>query len=243
MDDLPVDPHLASPRFYGRRRGRRLRAGILSALDSGLAQFGIPDLQNRAGDCHPGEFFKQRQYSSYRLEIGFGGGEHLAELAANNPEIGFIGCEVFANGVARLAQTVTGRAIPNIRVYNEDARHMLAALADDSIDQTYLLYPDPWPKKRHARRRFIHPENLNRLAKIMRNGGRLNLATDHPGYRDWVVEQFASDPRWQNICGENLWQETPWDGWLATRYEQKARAAGRKCLYAQVILIKDSKNP
>jgi tRNA (guanine-N7-)-methyltransferase len=161
------------------------------------------------------------------LEIGFGGGEHLAEQAERHPEIGFIGCEVFENGIVKLLGEVDHRGLSNIRVYPDDARPLLAALPPRSIGRVFVLFPDPWPKARHHKRRLIAPPTLDRLAEIMNDGAELRLATDDPSYLAWMLERTTAHPAFSWTARRAAdWRERPAD-WPATRYEQKARKAGR----------------
>jgi tRNA (guanine-N7-)-methyltransferase len=210
--------------FYGRRRGRPLRAGqrerqtqLLPALS-----FALPE----AGKLDPKSLFPTPP-SDIWLEIGFGGGEHLAEQAELHPNIGFIGCEVFENGVAKLLGEVERRGLGNVRVYADDARPLLAALAPRSIGRVFILFPDPWPKVRHHKRRLVTSATLDRLAEIMKDGAELRLATDDPSYLSWMLEHLTGHPRFVWTARRPAdWRERPAD-WPATRYEEKARKAGR----------------
>jgi tRNA (guanine-N7-)-methyltransferase len=161
------------------------------------------------------------------LEIGFGAGEHLAMQAEAHPDIGYIGCEVFENGVARLLGEIERRGLSNIRLYPDDARSLLAALAAPIIARVFILFPDPWPKARHHERRIVSRETLDELARIMRVGAELRLATDDPGYCSWMLERLTGHLAFEWLARRPCdWRERPAD-WPATRYEEKARAAGR----------------
>lgn len=161
------------------------------------------------------------------LEIGFGGGEHLAQLAEQHRQIGFIGCEVFENGVVKLLSEVDRRHLANIRLYPGDARPLLAALRPRSIGRLFILFPDPWPKTRHHKRRLIAPATLDRLAEIMTDGAELRLATDDPSYLAWMLERTTAHPAFFWTARRPAdWRERRAD-WPATRYERKARKAGR----------------
>ena len=210
--------------FYGRRRGRPLRAGQRERQATLLPclSFALPE----NGTFEPKSLF-DRPPKEVWLEIGFGGGEHLAEQAERHPEIGFIGCEVFENGVAKLLGEVERRRLDNIRIHPDDARPLLAALAPRSIGRVFILFPDPWPKVRHHKRRLVAPETLDRLAEILRDGGELRLATDDPSYLAWMLEHATAHPAFTWTARRaSDWRERP-DDWPATRYEQKARKAGR----------------
>ena len=181
---MDAPPHFRT-QFYGRRRGRPLRAGQAERKTGLLPQvaFTLPD----DGELEPSALFAPPPREVW-LEIGFGGGEHLAEQAERHPDIGFIGCEVFENGIVKLLGEIERRGLGNIRVYADDARGLLAALRPGSIGRVFVLFPDPWPKARHHKRRLIMPTTLDRLAEIMADRAELRLATDDPSYLGWVLE-------------------------------------------------------
>ena len=161
------------------------------------------------------------------LEIGFGGGEHLAAQAEAGPDIGFIGCEVYENGVARLVGEVARRGLGNIRILADDARLLLDRLKPASIGRAFILFPDPWPKQRHHKRRLVAPATLDRLAAILEPGAELRLATDDPDYLVSMLELLTDHPDFVWLARRPAdWRERPPD-WPPTRYEEKARAAGR----------------
>jgi tRNA (guanine-N7-)-methyltransferase len=169
------------------------------------------------------------------LEIGFGGGEHLAAQAEAHPEIGFIGCEVFENGIARLTTAISNRGLGNIRIHAEDARPLLAALPAGSIARTFLLFPDPWPKARHHKRRLVTRPTLDHLARIMPPGAELRLATDDPDYLAWMLEVATTHPAFQWTARTAAdWRTRPAD-WPPTRYEEKALAAGRTPAFLRFV--------
>jgi len=169
------------------------------------------------------------------LEIGFGGGEHLAEQAAAHPEIGFIGSEVFENGVARLTGEIARRGLTNIRIFPDDARLLLAALPPRSVGRIFVLFPDPWPKLRHQKRRLISPATLDRFAELMPGGAELRLATDDPLYQTAMLDAATAHPAFEWTARSPAdWRERPAD-WPATRYEQKALAAGRTPLFFSFV--------
>ena len=165
------------------------------------------------------------------LEIGFGGGEHLAWQAGAHPEVLLVGCEVYRNGIAGLLGQIERLNLGNIRIWAEDARDLMDRLPDRSVARAFLLFPDPWPKARHAERRFIGPANLASLARIMAPGAELRLATDDPTYLAWTLDQLPLHPafRWL-VEGPQDWRQRPAD-WPATRYEQKALSEGRRPVY------------
>lgn len=215
------------PRVYGRRRGRRLRANREALLAELLPALAVP-VDRGAVDPH-GLFTPRRE--RVWLEIGFGAGEHLAWQAEHNPEIGLVGCEIYVNGVASLLRHVKERGLPNIRVYPDDARMLLAALPDACLDRVFLLHPDPWPKARHAPRRFVDPANLDALARVMADGAELRIATDHPLYREWVLWQMSRRADFEWLARRpGDWRE-PGSDWPVTRYGEKAGQEGVSCLY------------
>ena len=165
------------------------------------------------------------------LEIGFGAGEHLVWQAAQHPEVLLVGCEVYRNGIAAFLGHVERCRLANVRVWPADARDLIERMADASVDRAFLLFPDPWPKARHAERRFVAPANLDSLARILKPGAELRLATDDLVYLRWTLERLPVHPafRWQ-VEGPADWRERPAD-WPSTRYEQKAINEGRKAAY------------
>lgn len=165
------------------------------------------------------------------LEVGFGGGEHLLAQAAANPDIGLIGCEPFLEGVGKAVAGLSARGLSNIRLHTDDAAQVLDALGDATLDKAFLLYLDPWPKKRHWKRRFVNPRNVDRLARVLRQGAELRFATDWPDYAAWALQRLLADPRF-------VWTAERADDWrirwpdaVETRYEAKAKSAGRKPVY------------
>jgi tRNA (guanine-N7-)-methyltransferase len=170
------------------------------------------------------------------LEIGFGAGEHLAQQAEQHPGLGFIGCEVFENGIARLLGDIAHRELANIRIFADDARLLVDCLVPASIARVFILFPDPWPKERHHKRRLVAPATLDRLAWVMQPGAELRLATDDPGYLVWMLEHVTAHPEFEWLARTPAdWRARPPD-WPATRYEEKARAAGPLSGRAPVFL-------
>lgn len=213
--------------LYGRRLGRPLRVGRRRLLDSLLPALSI-DLSVRPLD---GQAMFGRLIPDIWLEIGFGGGEHLAAQARAHQEIGFIGCEPFLNGVSRLLSEVDREGIENIRLHAGDARELIDALPEASIGRVFLLFPDPWPKARHHRRRFVSRENLDALAKVMRDGATLRMASDHMDYVRWMLFHATAHPAFEWLArGPEDWRTRSAD-WPETRYEAKALARGEACVY------------
>jgi tRNA (guanine-N7-)-methyltransferase len=165
------------------------------------------------------------------LEIGFGGGEHLATLAAARPEVGFIGVEPFINGVARLLSLADAARLRNVRLLVDDARLLLRVLPRASVERVFVLFPDPWPKLRQQKRRIVNPATAAELARIVAPGGEVRLATDDPDYGRSMLWTMLGDGRFAWLAERKAdWQERPAD-WPPTRYEQKALAAGRSAVY------------
>jgi tRNA (guanine-N7-)-methyltransferase len=226
----------AKRRVHGRRRGRRLRTGrqrLYEALLPRLA-IGLAD----AGPLDPAALFVNPPAAVW-LEIGFGAGEHLAEQAERHPGVGFIGCEVFENGVARLIDEIARRGLANIRIFTDDARLLLDRLPPASIGRAFALFPDPWPKERHHKRRLIARPTLDRLAAIMPPGAELRLATDDPGYLAWMLEHLTAHPDFRWLAKRPAdWRARP-DDWPPTRYEERARAAGRSPAFLRFVRRQD----
>jgi tRNA (guanine-N7-)-methyltransferase len=167
----------------------------------------------------------------FALEVGFGGGEHLAEQARRHPDAGFIGCEPFENGVAKLLTQVQASRLRNVRVVPDDARDILVRLPDASLSFVFVLFPDPWPKLRHHKRRFIQTRTLDQIHRLLKPGGELRIATDHTDYGQWALMHLMRDNRFEwSATRAADWRVRPED-WVATRYEQKALKAGRSCIY------------
>ncbi|HEY2620063.1 MAG TPA: tRNA (guanine(46)-N(7))-methyltransferase TrmB [Acetobacteraceae bacterium] len=208
-------------RLYGRGRGHRLRPRQLRLLDVTLPRLALAPEQA----WRPAKLW---------LEVGFGSGEHaLAQIAAH-PEVGLIACEVFDNGIcsllSRLApegEEATAPLPPNLRLWTDDARTLLRLLPDQCLDRLFLLFPDPWPKARHAKRRFVHPALLPLLARVLRPGAEWRVASDDPTYQAWVADVMARQEQFDFATAA---REQPPD-WPATRYEAKALREGRTPLY------------
>ena len=228
-------------RLYGRGQGHGLTPRRRDVMDRLYPQLslGLPELIPGAPPpgrplqppvIMPDQLFATAK-SALWLEIGFGGGEHLLAQAQAYPDIGFIGCEPFLNGMARLLDSVEASGLRNIRVHRGDALDVLEALPAASLGRVFLLHPDPWPKTRHAKRRFINPGPLDRLAAKLEPGGELRIATDHPVYMEWSLMQMQlrTDFRWSADAPAD-WQCRPAD-WPATRYGQKAERAGKPIWY------------
>jgi tRNA (guanine-N7-)-methyltransferase len=212
--------------LFGRSRGKTLRAHQSRLVAELLPQLEIDLAALAAGD----PMFASPVRETW-LEIGFGGGEHLAARARENPQVGIIGCEPFINGVAKLLAAVEEDALGNVRIRADDATALIEAAPAASFSRVFLLYPDPWPKRRQLKRRFVNPETIAALARVIAPGGELRFATDIDDYAGWTLRRLLDSPDfvWEARVADE-WRR-PWPGWSATRYEAKARAAGRPSAY------------
>jgi tRNA (guanine-N7-)-methyltransferase len=221
--------HPAAPwrNFHGRVKGKALRPAQESYLQQDLARLSPGPIDWDVNPARqPLDLNRLFDGRPVWLEVGFGGGEHLVHQAARNPGVGLIGCEPFINGVAMLLGKIRRAGLDNLRVHPGDARDLMDVLPAASVDKAFLLYPDPWPKKKHHKRRFVTPEHLQPLARALKPGAEFRLATDIPDYvRQALIEVPKAGFDW---CAGSPrdWRE-PWADWLPTRYEQKALRAGR----------------
>ena len=212
--------------IYGRRQGHRLHAAPAQRVYEMLPEF-EPELSASDFRGWFGARAPEAGFDTYTLEIGFGGGEHLAACAKAAPQTGFIGCEPFINGVAKLLGYIEAEGLENLCVHHGDARNVMAAMPAAALDQAFLLYPDPWPKKRHHKRRFVNQENLDSLFRVLVPNARLLVATDIAAYADWTLAEIKQHGGfvWHAQCRAD-WLRAP-KHWPGTRYEQKACAVGR----------------
>jgi tRNA (guanine-N7-)-methyltransferase len=212
-------------RLYGRRTGHKLRLGQAALVEDLLPGLAVPAA---------GALTAHTLYGDDRplwLEIGFGRGEHMAAQAEANPHIGIIGAEPFLDGVVGALMEVRDRGLSNVRLHNGDALDVIDRLPDASLDRLFLLHPDPWPKARHAKRRFVNPTLLPLVARALRPSGEWRIASDDPTHQAWVAEVMA---------GQALFEVPPPaatrpDGWPPTRYEAKALREGRRPLYWNLV--------
>jgi len=213
--------------FYGRRRGKGLRESQKTYLDEDLAALSPGRVSwEENPDRLPLDLGARFPGREIWLEIGFGGGEHMVHQAALHPQAGIVGCEPFINGVAMLLRKIRDAGVENVAVHPGDARDLFDVLPAASVAKAFLLYPDPWPKKKHHRRRFVTPEHLEPLARAMRPGAELRMATDIPDYVRQALEEVP-DHGFEWVAERPAdWRE-PWDDWIPTRYEQKALREGR----------------
>ncbi len=219
MQDDPAERR----NFYGRIRGKTMRASQKGYLADDLGRW-------RIAGVHRDENPERRKIDTAALfggkpvwlEIGFGGGEHLIHMAALNPGVGIIGCEVFVNGVAMLLGKMRDAGVGNAALYDGDVRDLLEVLPEGSVSKAFLNYPDPWPKRRHHRRRFVTQDHLTMLHKVMTSGAEFRVATDIP---DYARQTLAEAPKagFELVSGGGV----PWADWYSTRYEQKALREAR----------------
>lgn len=220
--------HRQTLRTYGRRKGHRLSARKQGLIDTLLPRLRLP-LDQSAPSSLAAMFDPPARMLT--LEIGFGAGEHLAAMAEDAPEDGFVGCDVFLNGVAALLSRIDDAGLANVRIHDGDARALLDWLPDASLDQVFILFPDPWPKPRHHKRRLISPDMLASLARVMKCGAPLQIASDIPAYiRTTFLAMFISGEFAWQAEGPDDWRRRP-AGRLETRYERKALREGRNCCY------------
>lgn len=207
-------------RFYGRRKGRPLSKTLRRLLAENLPIFRLdPQIPLVEQFAHnPGDVF---------LEIGFGGGEHLAGLAMAKPDAGFIGAEPFVNGVAKMLRHIDKQDLKNVRLWDDDVRQFLPNLPDGCLAGAYIMFPDPWPKRRHASRRILDLAMMGTLARLIRPKGMLMLASDDPTAKTWLMLAAASHPAflWAARC-PNDWRKRP-DDIPETRYMRKAHSEAR----------------
>jgi tRNA (guanine-N7-)-methyltransferase len=216
---------------YGRTRGKTLRSRQANLMETLFPRVSI---SLGAACIDPRSLFDD--IDDIWLEIGFGGGEHLAHNAVQHPRIGIIGCEPFINGVAKLVAEIDERDLRNVRLLADDARFLLERLEPVSLSRVFILYPDPWPKKRHNKRRFVNDETLGFLAAALKPGGELRFASDIPDYIAWTLAHVShfnrgngETFRWTAEKASD-WR-TPYEAWPGTRYEAKAIREGRVPVY------------
>jgi tRNA (guanine-N7-)-methyltransferase len=221
-------PSRTTEAFFGRRRGKPLRPRQAAAMD-GLLPAHAVDLSRPAPDDLKTLF--PVPVDAVRLEIGFGGGEHLLNACDRFPATGFIGVEPFVGGMAKLVTALGESDRPNLRLHDDDATQLLDWLPPQSLAGIDLLYPDPWPKKRHWKRRFVNAANLDRFARVLKPGGRFRFASDIAHYVDWTLLACRAHPAfdWQARSAAD-WRMA-YEGWPGTRYEAKALREGRTPAY------------
>lgn len=214
--------------FYGRIRGKGMHQSHERYLAEDLGKLAPANVTwDENPDRNPLDLKALFGSKPVWLEIGFGAGEHMVHQAVQNPDVGIIGCEPYINGVATLLGKIRKAGADNLSVHPGDARDMMDVLPEGSIDRAFLLYPDPWPKKRHHRRRFVTPEHLVPLAKCLKSGAIFRVATDIPDYVRQTLEQVTTMDEFEWLAeGPNDWRNS-WPDWISTRYELKALREGR----------------
>lgn len=219
-------------RFYGRRVGRKLnktRQVLLNDLYPTLSL--SKNILTELADLNPQSLFKKK-YSQTILEIGFGNGEHLAEMMARHPDNAYIGAEPFKNGMTAFLKEMDERDLDhNVRLLMDDAIPLVKSLVTASIDELYILNPDPWHKTRHHQRRVVNPDNLTLFSRILKPGGKLVMSTDVPDLIEWMVTHASNhaDFKWTATCADD-WRKSPED-WIPTRYETKGAKGADKMHY------------
>ncbi len=230
----PARPDFLSS--YGRNRGRSLRPYQQALVDELLPKLQChPEQSEGSPDALGGILRYAQNDKRIALEIGFGAGEHLLAQAAHNPDTLYIGCEPFINGVAKCLAGIDQQKLTNIRLFTDDARLLIKALPEASIDEIFILFPDPWPKLRHNKRRLINAETLEMLSPIHKKGGRLLIATDHVDYSAWILEYLLASPYYEWTAREKAdWQNPPSD-WTQTKYQRKTTEQGRNPLFFECV--------
>jgi tRNA (guanine-N7-)-methyltransferase len=214
--------------FFGRRKGHRLRSHQADLIDQLL-----PHLAIDIGAPAPPELAMlfDPPVQAVRLEIGFGGGEHLVAEALAFPQTGFIGCEPYVNGMAKILKQIEAHNIGNIKLFAGDATELLAWAPPRSLDRIDLIHPDPWPKRRHWKRRFVQAANLAAMARVLKSGGEFCFVCDIDDYVAWTLAHLARSPDFVWLAERADDWRLPWPGYTITRYGQKAAREGRRATY------------
>jgi tRNA (guanine-N7-)-methyltransferase len=221
--------------FFGRRKGRRLRPQQAALFETLLPQLAL-DLgapPGRLAALFPGVV------DEIRLEIGFGSGEHLLRQAHMHPRVGFIGIEPFINGMAKMLRAIAAQNLSNIRLHHGDATEVLAWLPAGSVARVDLIYPDPWPKRRHWKRRFVQQQSIAEIARILPPSGEFRFATDIADYAAWTLRHLIRSAHFAWTAQRASDWRRPWTGFAETRYEAKAKRAGRQACYLVFRRIED----
>ena len=208
--------------FYGRRKGRPLRNTSKRLLEELLPAYVVPD-----NTSDPAKLFTHNPSKLY-LEIGFGGGEHLAMVAKNHPENAYIGAEPFLNGVSSFLKYCQNEALKNVRIWPDDIRLQLSSWPNECLDGIFIMFPDPWPKIRHSSRRIINKDNLAVFARLIKVGGSLRMASDHASAKNWILSGMLENPYFDWTAeSPDDWNVQPHDC-PETRYMRKALKEGRR---------------
>jgi tRNA (guanine-N7-)-methyltransferase len=233
IDDEP-SARRGTGAFFGRRKGHRLRSHQAALLETLLPRLAV-DLTAPAPADLAGSF--PSPATAVHLEIGFGGGERLIGQAQDNPQVGFIGCEPFVNGMAKALAAIEQLGLVNVRMHHGDATELLAWLPSAALRRVELMYPDPWPKRRHWKRRFVQDGSIGEIARVLEPGGEFRFATDWADYAAWTLERALRSPAfaWSAERADD-WR-LPWPDFGATRYEAKARREGRTSCYFTFVRV------
>jgi tRNA (guanine-N7-)-methyltransferase len=218
-------------RLYGRSSGKTLRAGQQRLLAEALPLFSIaPEslAEARGFAAPPSEMW---------LEIGFGAGEHLVAQAKANPDVAIVGCEPFLNGVVAALAGIEREQLSNVRLRRGDVQSLIEAAPDAFFSRVFVLYPDPWPKRRHNKRRVVAASMIEELARVMRSGAELRFATDIDDYAGWTLMRFLASPHFRWAAKRSDDWRRPWPEWRPTRYEAKARTEGRGSVYLTFVRL------
>lgn len=221
-------PHRLMEAFFGRRKGKTLSPLQIHALKNTLPQLKLDTSRPSPQVIEP---LFDSNCACFRLEIGFGGGEHLLHRAAETPQTGFIGVEPFVNGLAKCVSTLNAAPLSNVRLFDDDATVLLDWLPAGSLDQVDLLYPDPWPKKKHWKRRFVNQGNLDRIARVLKKDGIFCFASDMDTYVNWTLQHCRRHRAFAWQARSSVDWEKPYAGWPGTRYEAKALREERTPAY------------
>lgn len=226
--DTPVHSGL-----HGRHKGKKLRSAQSRLMEDLLPRLAVPV---GTEPLDPAALF-DFPYDALVVEIGFGGGEHIAHEAAANPNTAFIGCEPFVNGVAKLVALIDRDGHRNIRIHPHNALDLLARLPQASVDRVDLLYPDPWPKRRQRKRRFVSLDSLAAMARALKPGHELRFATDIDDYAAWTLTRVEASPEFEWRAQASGDWTAPWPGWRPTRFEERARKEGRGSAYLTFMRV------
>lgn len=226
--NTPTHKMRRSEAFFGRRKAKALSPKQQKRFDVLFPRLRLDPDSDQVDDL--ASVF-DHAFEKIVMEIGFGGGEHLIKQASTYPNFGFIGVEPFVNSMAKALRAIEDQQLENVRLYDEDAVELLDWLPDSSLDRIDLLYPDPWPKMRHWKRRFVNGRNLDRMARVLKPGARFHFASDIEPYVNWTLQHCDRHPnfKWLASAADD-WQK-PFDNWIRTRYEAKAVREGRTPCY------------
>ena len=219
--------------LYGRNKGHKLSVRQNELMTSLLPRLRV-DIHKTARDCS----LFSGIFDEVWMEIGFGGGEHLTWQAAKHEKVGFLGCEPFVNGVAKVVSQIEDDGLENIRLYDDDARLVLEWLPDSVLSKVFILFPDPWPKKRHRKRRFIGEDTLDLISSAMQHGAKLHFATDIGDYAKTALLAFLRHKSFKWLDNRPVDWRQRHEERPVTRYEQKALTAGRKPAYLTFECVK-----